>query len=219
MRHVPLRKPGQGNDRHGPARGRRWQSTLMVSVAAAGLAAAAVPAGTAAAAPAAAAPNSFKQTNLVANSSSRHPKLVDKNLKNAWGITAGPSTPIWVADNNSGKATVYSGGIKGSKVQLQLTVTVPGGNATGQVFNPSKAFPVGGASGMPALFIVDSDSVGSTQSPGLIAAWNGGAKFTVETSPTGGPGGETPAPAAFQGPGPPAPTQGGPQPVAAAVAP
>ena len=126
MRHVPLRKPGQGNDSHGPARGRRWQSTLMVSVATAGLAAAAVPAGAAAAAPSAAAPNIFKQTNLVANSSSRHPKLVDKNLKNAWGITAGPNTPIWVSDNNSGKATVYTGGINGSKVALALTVKVPG---------------------------------------------------------------------------------------------
>jgi len=29
----------------------------------------------------------------------------------------------------------------------------------------------------------DSDSIGSTQSPGQIEAWNGGAKFVVETSP------------------------------------
>ena len=218
MRHVPLREPGQGNDSHGPARGRRWQSTLMVSVAAAGLAAAAIPAGAAAAAPNAATPNSFKQTNLVANTSSRHPNLVDPNLKNAWGITAGPNTPIWVSDNNSGKATVYTGGINGSKVALALTVKVPGGNPTGQVFNSSKAFPVGGASGMPAVFIIDSDSIGSNQSPGLIAAWNGGTKFTTEVSPTGGPGGKTPAGAVFKGLAIAASTKAGPELFAADVA-
>jgi len=190
----------------------------MVSVAAAGLAAAAVPAGAAAAAPNAAAPNIFKQTNLVANTSSRHPKLVDKNLKNAWGITAGPSTPIWVSDNSSGKATVYAGGVNGSKVALALTVKVPGGHPTGQVFNPSKAFPVGGASGMPAVFIVDSDSIGSNPSPGLIAAWNGGTKFTVEASPTGGPGGKTPAGAVFKGLAIAASTKAGPELFAADVA-
>jgi uncharacterized protein (TIGR03118 family) len=104
-----------------------------------------------------------------------------------------------VSDNNSGFATVYSGGIHGSKVMLDLTVPVPGGNPTGQVFNSTKGFPVGGASGSAAIFIVDSDSVGSTQSPGRIEAWNGGAKFVVEDSPTGGPGGMTPKGAVFKG--------------------
>jgi uncharacterized protein (TIGR03118 family) len=87
----------------------------------------------------------------------------------------------------------------GSKVSLDLTVPVPGGNPTGQVFNSFKAFPVGGASGSPAIFIVDSDSIGSTQSPGQIEAWDGGAKFVVEDSPTGGPGGKTPKGAIFKG--------------------
>ncbi|HEX4062198.1 MAG TPA: TIGR03118 family protein [Streptosporangiaceae bacterium] len=144
--------------------------------------------------------NNFTQTNLVASNSSFGAKLVDKNLKNAWGLAAGPNEPIWVSDNNSGRATVYSGGVKGSAVTLDLTVPMPGGNPTGQVFNgDASAFPVGGASGSAAAFIVDSDSIGKTQSPGEIAAWNGGAKFTVEDSPTGGPGGMTPANAVFKG--------------------
>ena len=101
---------------------------------------------------------------------------------------------------HSGNATVYSGGINGGPVSLDLTVPVPGGNPTGQVFNTaSSAFPVGGATGSPAMFIIDSDSIGSTQSPGEIAAWNGGASFVVEDSPTGGPGGKTPAGAVFKG--------------------
>jgi uncharacterized protein (TIGR03118 family) len=143
--------------------------------------------------------NSFKQTDLVANNSTFGAKLVDSHLKNAWGLAAAPGGPIWVSDNNSGRVTVYSGGVKGSPVTLDLTVSVPGGNATGQVYNGTGAFPVGGTSGAPAQFIVDSDSIGSTQSPGEISAWNGGSSFVVEDSPTGGPGGTPPAGAVFKG--------------------
>jgi uncharacterized protein (TIGR03118 family) len=171
------------------------KSLILSAAAAAGLMAVTGPA-LATSAPA----NNFTQTNLVASKASFGAKLVDKNLKNAWGLAAGPNSPIWVSDNNSGKATVYSGGVKGSAVTLDLTVAVPGANATGQVFNgDASAFPVGGSSGTAADFIIDSDSIGATQSPGEIAAWNGGAKFTVEDSPTGGPGGMTPAGAVFKG--------------------
>jgi hypothetical protein len=125
---------------------------------------------------------SSQRSTLISSLASPHTSLTDPNMKNAWGITAGPTTPIWVSDNNSGKATVYSGGINGSKVMLDLTVPVPGGNPTGQVFNSTKGFPVGGAGGPAAIFIVDTDSTGSTQSPGQIEAWDGGAKFVVEDS-------------------------------------
>jgi uncharacterized protein (TIGR03118 family) len=144
-------------------------------------------------------PNSFKQTNLIANNASFGAKLVDPNLTNAWGLASSPSSPLWVSDNNSGKASVYSGGINGGAVSLDLTVPVPGGNPTGQVFNPTTSFPVGGPTGSPAVFIVATDSIGTTQSPGEIAAWNGGVSFVVEDSPSGGPGGKTPAGAVFKG--------------------
>jgi uncharacterized protein (TIGR03118 family) len=176
---------------------RRWPAAVTMFVIAVGLIAVAAPAG--ASAQRAKAANSFAQTNLIANEASLKPKLVDKNLSNAWGLASSPQTPIWVSDNNSGFATVYSGGINGSAVSLELTVPVPGGNATGQVFNSSKAFPVGGRHGAAALFIVATDSIGATQSPGEIAAWNGGASFVVEASPKGGPGGRTPARAVFKG--------------------
>jgi uncharacterized protein (TIGR03118 family) len=182
-------------------RRQRWRSAAVLSITAAGLVAAGAPAlaATSTAAPRAAA-NDFKQTNLIASNASFHPKLVDPNLTNAWGLAAGTSTPLWVSDNNSGNATVYGGGINGGAVSLDLTVPVPGGNPTGQVFNSdSSAFPVGGSSGTAADFIVATDSIGSKQSPGEIAAWNGGAKFVVEDSPTGGPGGKTPDQAVFKG--------------------
>ena len=214
MRDVLFTMPGTRKTGRTPARGRQWRSGALVLAAAAGLVAAAEPsmAGTA-------APNSFKQTNLIANNASFGARLVDPNLTNAWGLAAGAGSPLWVSDNNSGKASVYSGGINGGAVTLQLTVPVPGGNPTGQVFNTaSGAFPVGGASGGSAIFIVDSDSIGSTQSPGEIAAWNGGASFTVEDSPTGGPGGKTPAGAVFKGLAIAKTTKAGPELFAADVA-
>ncbi len=201
MRHA-REKAGQTGTENDIG-GRRWPAAFAVFTAAAGLVAIAGPAGAtqagAAPARAAAVANSFAQTNLIANKASFHAKLTDKNLSNAWGLAAGP-TPIWVSDNNSGVATVYSGGIKGSAVSLDLRVPVPGGNPTGQVYNPdSNAFPVGGTAGSSALFIVDTDSIGAHQSPGEIAAWDGGAAFVVEDSLKGGPGGKTPAGAVFKG--------------------
>jgi uncharacterized protein (TIGR03118 family) len=166
---------------------------------AAGVAVVTALAPAAAAGAATTAPNKFTQTNLVANNSTFGAKLVDPNLINAWGLASSAGSPIWVADNNTNNATFYSGGVNGGAVTLDGTVPVPGGNPTGQVVNPTSDFPVGGTSGSAAFFIIDSDSIGSTQSPGEIAAWNGGAKFVVEDSPTGGPGGTTPAGAVFKG--------------------
>jgi uncharacterized protein (TIGR03118 family) len=145
-------------------------------------------------------PNSFAQTNLIANKASFKPKLVDPDLTNAWGLATGPSTPLWVSDNNSGLAGVYSGGVGGSAVSLNFSVPVPGGNPTGQVFNPdASAFPVGGPTGGSAIFIVSTDSIGASQSPGEIAAWDGVGSFVVEDSPKGGAAGKTPAKAVFKG--------------------
>jgi uncharacterized protein (TIGR03118 family) len=188
-----IRLPGLGR----LAGGRRWLAAATIFGIAVGLIAVAAPAG--AAAQRATAKNSFAQTNLISNKASFKPKLIDANLTNAWGLAAGPGLPFWVSDNNSGMATAYSGGVSGSKVSLAITVPIPGGNPTGQVYNGSSAFPVGGPHGGAATFIVSTDSIGSAQSPGEIAAWNGGSAFVVEDSPTGGPGGTTPAKAVFKG--------------------
>jgi len=32
----------------------------------------------------------------------------DANLVNPWGITAGPTSPFWIADNNAGVSTLYN---------------------------------------------------------------------------------------------------------------
>src|SRR6516162_9363300 len=77
----------------------------------------------------------YSVTNLVADQAGAAANQ-DTNLVNAWGIVAGPTTPMWVSDNGSGKSTVYDG-----TGALKLTVTVPavsgGGSGvpTGIVFN------------------------------------------------------------------------------------
>jgi uncharacterized protein (TIGR03118 family) len=119
--------------------------------------------GLAAALPAtaAAAPNAYKQKNLVSDQPGQA-TITDPNLVNAWGLAAGPTTPLWVADNGTDLATVYGGAVGGTPPSIvPLVVKIPGGAPTGQVFNGSSAF--GGAS-----FIFSSEA-------GRITAWTGGA--------------------------------------------
>jgi uncharacterized protein (TIGR03118 family) len=58
----------------------------------------------------------------------------DANLINGWGLSAGPTTPWWAANNGTNTSTLYNGA--GSK--QALTVTVAGG-PTGTVFNGNTA--------------------------------------------------------------------------------
>src|SRR6266436_10133186 len=49
---------------------------------------------------------SYVQANLVSDI----PGLAahtDPNLKNPWGTSVGPGTPIWVSDNHAGLTTLY----------------------------------------------------------------------------------------------------------------
>ena len=54
-----------------------------------------------------AAGNSYQQHNLVSDGtiSADHK---DPNLVNAWGLTFGPTTPAWVADNHSGVSSGFA---------------------------------------------------------------------------------------------------------------
>ena len=77
----------------------------------------------------------FRQTNLVSDIPGRA-QLTDPNLVNPWGLAAGPTTPLWVADNGTGLATLYAGGTGGAPFSIApLVFTVPMGAPTGQVFN------------------------------------------------------------------------------------
>jgi uncharacterized protein (TIGR03118 family) len=110
--------------------------------------------------PAAAAANGYDVNRLVSDGKLSAPNH-DANLVNAWGLSAGPSTPWWVADNGTDKSTLYDD--TGAAVPLVVGV---GGGPTGTVYNKTADFPVkhGGTSG-PALFLFASED-------GRIRGWN-----------------------------------------------
>jgi len=97
------------------------------------------------------AEGAFLKTNLVSDVPGMAP-VIDSNLINPWGISAGPTTPMWVSDNNAGVTTVYDGA--GNPFQVgppafpagPLVVKIPksdgspGGAPTGTVFNDTADF-------------------------------------------------------------------------------
>ena len=108
----------------------------------------------------ASAPTRFAETDLVSDQAGQA-RIQDPKLVNAWGLAAGPFTPIWVADNGSDSSTFYVGGT-GGIVKVPLDVAVDGGAPTGVVFNDTASFTV---KGLPATYVFDSEA-------GEITAWN-----------------------------------------------
>src|SRR6201996_6923345 len=120
------------------------------------------------------AERSYVQTNLVSDI----PGLAahtDPNLKNPWGTSVGPGTPIWVSDNHAGLATLYdsAGNPQPRVVAIPAPPSAgPGavGAPDGQAFNTldpnSTDFVISkdGKSG-PAFFLFATED-------GTIAGWN-----------------------------------------------
>jgi len=112
--------------------------------------------------------------------------ITDPHLLNPWGITEGPTTPFWIADNNAGVSTLYNvpgaGGTAVSIVPRVFSIPSPtdplgrSGTPTGTVFNTASSaqgFKVKGvnnagvATSAPALFIFATED-------GTIVGWNPG---------------------------------------------
>ena len=110
----------------------------------------------------------FDQTNLVSNQPGIA-QIQDKRLINPWGVALNPATgAMWVADNDAGVATLYSGDVNGSSIaKAPLVVSIPKGEATGVVNNTTKDFVVKDGAGHsgPAVFIFASED-------GNITGWN-----------------------------------------------
>ena len=116
--------------------------------------------------------NAFREVRLVADQPG-HAATTDPNLVNAWGLAAGPTTPLWVSNNGTSTSTLYQGAMSGQPVtKVPLDVTIPGGAPTGVVFNPTAGFRLsqGGKTG-PALFVFAAES-------GNITAWNKSGDIT-----------------------------------------
>src|SRR6476661_10764125 len=117
---------------------------------------------------------SYVQTNLVSDIQGLAAHT-DPNLKNPWGTSVGPGSPIWVSDNHAGVTTLYDGA--GNAQPLVVGIPAPPsagagavGAPTGQAFNTfdptSTDFVVkkDGRSG-PAFFLFATED-------GTIAGWN-----------------------------------------------
>jgi uncharacterized protein (TIGR03118 family) len=86
----------------------------------------------------------YREIKLVTNTAAGGGKFTDSLLVNAWGVTYGPTTPLWVANQMSGWSTLYTG----SGVAQNLEVSIPSvtsgspGSPTGIVYNPTLGFKV-----------------------------------------------------------------------------
>jgi uncharacterized protein (TIGR03118 family) len=108
--------------------GRRFSS---LTIAAAAALAAAAAAG---AAHGGAAADIYSVHALVSDSSATPAAATDSSLVNSWGLSAGPATPWWSANNGTSTSTLYTG--TGAKVPLTVSVA---GAPTGTVFNGNVA--------------------------------------------------------------------------------
>jgi uncharacterized protein (TIGR03118 family) len=120
------------------------------------------------------AARSYVQTNLVSDIAGLAAHT-DPNLKNPWGTSVGPGSPIWVSDNHAGVTTLYDGA--GNAQSLVVAIPAPPsagagavGAPTGQAFNtfdpssPDFVISQDGKSG-PAFFLFATED-------GTIAGWN-----------------------------------------------
>src|SRR5262245_55016140 len=113
--------------------------------------------------------SAYVQTNLAADQPGvalvHDPELVD-----AWGLALNesPTATFWVSSRATGLSTVYVGDRPGVPfAKSTLTVTIPGGEPTGQVFSGSATdFVVSsGAQSGPSRFITVSNT-------GHLTGWN-----------------------------------------------
>ena len=119
----------------------------------------------------------YQQTNLVSDVPGLA-TLTDPNLVNAWGLSAGPATPIWVADNGTDKSTLYNGAVNGSPPAIVPLVVNVAGAPTGTVFNGGTGFNVSaGGVTTPARFIFDTES-------GTLLGWAGPLDGTAQVTAT-----------------------------------
>jgi uncharacterized protein (TIGR03118 family) len=107
----------------------------------------------------------YRVTALVSDGTPPAPNT-DKNLVNGWGVAFNPMGFVWVADNGTGRSTLYDG--HGVPQQLVVSIPAPGGGdgaPTGIVFSGGQDFVVSGNGVMaPARFIFSTED-------GTIAAW------------------------------------------------
>jgi uncharacterized protein (TIGR03118 family) len=128
----------------------------------------------------------FIQTDLVSDVTGLA-EVTDPNLKNPWGLSFLPGSPIWISNQGTSTSTLYpvaGVGVSATPFTVSIPTTASGPQGpTGQVANAAMVgFDVGnGGNGKPADFIFANLN-------GSISAWNGAPSLTqaiTETSVAG----------------------------------
>src|SRR6476659_3558556 len=123
--------------------------------------------------------SAYRQTNFVSDIPGLA-SILDPLLVNPWGLASSSTSPFWAANNGTSTATLYGGDVGGNPIfKNPLTVTIPGGLPTGNVFNGSTDFVItsGGGTG-PARFIFASIT-------GNIVGWRAGNVGNIQASHPG----------------------------------
>lgn len=114
----------------------------------------------------------FTEVNLVGSNDEYHPRRIDPNLINAWGLAFSSNGIAWISANGAHVSDVYDR----EGAQVLPPVSIPsaesneGGVPTGVVFNSNAGdFVIPSGNGQPATgarFIFAGED-------GVISAWNG----------------------------------------------
>jgi len=116
---------------------------------------------------------SFTVVNMVASDASITATRVDPKLVNAWGISFSPTGTPWISSTGDHTTAIYNGA---TGAQQLAAVNIPthgaatGGLPTGQVNNPTGAFPLANGNGARFIF---------AGLDGVISGWNGGTGATA----------------------------------------
>jgi len=125
---------------------------------------------------------SYVRSDLAADQASAGAANVDPHLINSWGLSYGPQTYFWIANEGSGTATVYDG--TGAPMPTPpLVVTIPPAGS-GTVSNPTgQAVSAGLGSPTGLVFSGTPDFAGDqfifATLDGTISGWAGGSTATL----------------------------------------
>jgi uncharacterized protein (TIGR03118 family) len=115
---------------------------------------------------------SYVATPIVSDQAGVAP-ITDPHLVNPWGLSFGPTTPLWVSNNGTSTSTLYT--TNNGPAQTPLVVTTQPA-PTGTVFNDTSEFAL--PNGTASNFLLDSLS-------GQLSAWGGGTQTTTTASVPG----------------------------------
>ena len=112
--------------------------------------------------------STYKENKLVADTAGAGAATVDSQLVNPWGLSAGPSSPLWVSDNGTDVVDASTAAARTADADHERAARrspSPGGAPDRPGVQRRPAFS--DVAGSPALFIFDGEN-------GHITAWNSG---------------------------------------------